>query len=201
MISIVDYGMGNLRSVHKALEKLGNEAQLVSTAREIGAAERLIVPGVGAFGDAMKGLAARGLIEPIRAYARTGRPVLGICLGMQIMFEESEEDPGVEGLGIVPGNVVRFRTRELKVPHMGWNSLEVSAGSRLLAGLDQAPHVYFVHSYFVAPRRAAVAAATTEYGGKFVAAIESGNIMGTQFHPEKSQDTGLRILTNFANWS
>jgi glutamine amidotransferase len=198
MIGIVDYGMGNLRSVEKAFARLGFAAQLVSTPAGIIACEKLVVPGVGAFGAAMRGLAQRDLVAPLREYARAGRPIMGICLGMQIFFEASEEDPGVEGLGLLKGAVRLFRVDNLKVPHMGWNSLSVTNGSRLLAGLGETPFVYFVHSYYVDPSDPRVAAATTDYGGSFVAAVEKANIMGTQFHPEKSQHAGLRILRNFA---
>lgn len=198
MISIVDYGMGNLHSVEKALEKMGYEARLVSTPEQIADAGKLILPGVGAFGDAMRGLAERGLIEPLRSHAESGKPLFGICLGMQILFESSEEDPGIEGLGILKGTVARFAKSRLKVPHMGWNRLRVTEGSRLLANLGAEPYVYFVHSYFVLPEDQSVTAATTEYGIPFTAAVESGEVAGTQFHPEKSQETGLRILQNFA---
>ena len=198
MISIVDYGMGNLRSVEKALEKLGFEAHLVSTPEEVGAATKLILPGVGAFGDAMRGLDQRGLIEPIRSAAASGTPIMGICLGMQIFFDSSEEDPGVAGLSLIPGTVRRFRTTELKVPHMGWNDLADIGESKLLANLGPSPYVYFVHSYFVVPENGAAAAAFTTYGERFVSAVETENICGTQFHPEKSQAIGMKILRNFA---
>lgn len=198
MISIVDYGMGNLRSVEKALEKLGFEARLVSTPEEVGAATKLILPGVGAFGDAMRGLDQRGLIEPIRSAAASATPILGICLGMQVFFDSSEEDPGIAGLSLIPGTVRRFRTTELKVPHMGWNDLADINGSKLLANLGPSPYVYFVHSYFVVPEDSRAAAAYTTYGGRFVSAVETENIYGTQFHPEKSQAIGMKILQNFA---
>lgn len=201
MISIVDYGMGNLHSVQKALEKTGFASRLVSTAAEVEKAERLILPGVGAFGDAMRGLHERALVAPLRSYARSGRPMLGICLGMQILFESSEEDPGVKGLAIFPGTVRRFQLDGLKVPHMGWNSLEVTPDSRLLAGLGTDPYVYFVHSFYVKPDDSAVTAATASYGHPFTAAVERGNVGGTQFHPEKSQSAGLAILKNFASRS
>lgn len=197
-LSIVDYGMGNLRSVEKALAKLGFEAKLVSTPAEVQGADKLVLPGVGAFGDAMKGLHERGLVEPVREYARSGRPLMGICLGMQIFFESSEEDPGIEGLGLIPGTVKRFTQSGMKIPHMGWNDLKILNGSKLLSGLGNSPYVYFVHSYYVAPNDAAVAAATTRYGDEFVSAVETGNLWGTQFHPEKSQEHGLKILQNFA---
>lgn len=198
MISIVDYGMGNLRSVEKALERMGFAPRLISTPEDVAAAERLILPGVGAFGDAMHGLAERGLIEPLRAYARSGKLMFGICLGMQILFQSSEEDPGVEGLGILRGTVRRFESNGLKVPHMGWNNLRVAENSRYLSGLGGDPYVYFVHSYYVCPADPAVTSATCDYGIPFTAAVESGPVGGTQFHPEKSQDIGLRILRNFA---
>ncbi len=198
MISIIDYGMGNLRSVEKALEGMGFETRLISTPDETADAGKLILPGVGAFGDAMKGLTDRGLVEPLRAHAASGKPLFGICLGMQILFESSEEDPGVGGLGILKGTVLRFERNELKVPHMGWNNLRIAPDSRWFSGLGTEPYVYFVHSYYVRPEDPAVSAATAEYGLTFTAGVEAGNVGGTQFHPEKSQATGLRILRNFA---
>ena len=197
MISIVDYGMGNLRSVEKALELLGHETRFVTQPAEIRGARKLILPGVGAFGDAMKGLEAQALIEPLREYAESGKPLLGICLGMQVFFEWSDEAPGVDGLGILKGGVKHISGGGLKIPHMGWNSLAVKNGCRLLEGLGDAPHVYFVHSYHVVPSDPTVTAATTDYGQTLVAAVEQGAVAGTQFHPEKSQQTGLRILRNF----
>jgi glutamine amidotransferase len=199
MISIVDYGMGNLRSVEKALEKLGCDTRVITAPEDVKSAQKLIVPGVGAFGDAMHGLAERGLVDSIREFGESGKPLLGICLGLQILFESSEEDPGVEGLNLLPGTVQRFVSRDLKIPHMGWNHIKVLNGSRLLSDLGPDPYVYFVHSYFVAPGAPDVAAATCDYGTEFVAAIERGSLFGTQFHPEKSQAVGLRILRNFAN--
>ena len=198
MIGIVDYGMGNLRSVEKALERLGFESRLLKHPEEIADADRLVLPGVGAFGDAMRGLREQGLVAPIRRYARSGKPVLGICLGMQAFFDHSEEAPGIQGLGLIPGCVRRFRTGSLKVPHMGWNTLEVRRDSRLLRGLADKPAVYFVHSFYVVPEDDTVTAARTEYGECFTAAVETANVFGTQFHPEKSQECGLQILANFA---
>ncbi len=199
MISIVDYGMGNLRSVEKALEKMGYAAGFVSTPGQIADAGKLILPGVGAFGDAMRGLAERGLIEPLRSHAECGKPLFGICLGMQILFESGDEDPGIEGLGILKGRVARFPKTRLKVPHMGWNRLRVAEESRILSNLGSDPYVYFVHSYYVIPEDRSVTAATTDYGITFTAAVESGEVAGTQFHPEKSQETGMKILQNFAS--
>ncbi len=199
MISIVDYGVGNLQSVEKALAYTGAETQLISSPEEISAAEKLVLPGVGAFGDAMHILEERNMVPVLREYAASGKPLLGVCLGMQLLFESSEEDPGVRGLEIFKGTVKRFPADlPLKVPHMGWNTLKVSDQSRVLAGLGAEPHVYFVHSYFVEPADNAVVAATTEYGSPFAAAVEQENVAGVQFHPEKSQAVGLQILKNFA---
>lgn len=198
VISIVDYGMGNLHSVQKAVQSLGLQTELISTADQVEAAERLILPGVGAFGDAMSGLAERGLVTPLRDFARSGRPLFGICLGMQILFERSEEDPGAEGLGILEGSVLRFNLPGMKVPHMGWNSLTLRNGSSWFEGLGDEPYVYFVHSYYVAPTKPEAVAAEAAYGRPFTAAVALGNVGGTQFHPEKSQKVGLQILDNFA---
>ncbi len=200
MISIVDYGMGNLQSVMKALASTGTETKLITTPEEVATAEKLVLPGVGAFGDAMEHLNAQRMVPALRDYANTGRPMLGICLGMQLFFDKSEEDSDISGLGIFSGVVTRFpRDLGLKVPHMGWNTLKVSPQSQLLAGLGENPYVYFVHSYYVAPTEPAVTAATTSYGMDFVSAVERGSVSGVQFHPEKSQTVGLRILRNFAN--
>lgn len=198
MISIVDYGMGNLRSVEKALEKLGCATRFVGTPEEVASAESIILPGVGAFGDAMAELRRQGLVEPLRAFASGGRPMMGICLGLQVFFDYSEEAPGVEGLSLLPGTVRRIPPNGLKIPHMGWNSLAIRGGSRLFAGIGQGTHVYFVHSFHVVPDDETVVAASCDYGGRVVAAVERGALWGTQFHPEKSQDAGLRILGNFA---
>jgi glutamine amidotransferase len=197
-ITIVDYGMGNLASVSKALDRLGATPRVTADPREVERAERLIVPGVGAFGDAMAELARRRLIEPILAFAARGRPLLGICLGMQILMETSEEAPGVDGLGLVPGRVKLLRVAE-KVPHMGWNTVARVRPAPLLRGLPDAPYVYFVHSYYVAPTgesEDAVAGRTT-HGIEFASVLWQGNVQATQFHPEKSQALGLRILNNF----
>jgi glutamine amidotransferase len=195
---IVDYGMGNLRSVEKALERLGSPPIISSKAEDLAEADGLIVPGVGAFGDAMQELERLELVEPLRAKVREGVPLLGICLGLQILFEESEEAPGVAGLGLVRGKVRRFvLPPNFKIPHMGWNSLSLSPSSRLFRGIPENAHVYFVHSYFVDPVDPQVIAARSDYGGPFTAAIEQGNLFGVQFHPEKSQAIGLRILANY----
>jgi glutamine amidotransferase len=197
-VVIVDYGMGNLRSVEKALEKVGVPAVVSSHRDDVLNATALVVPGVGAFGDAMEELSRLDLVVPLRQRAADGVPILGICLGLQIFFEESEEAPGVPGLGLVQGRVRRFSPAAgLKIPHMGWNALNIRAGTRLFEGVPDGAYVYFVHSYFVAPTDEQVVAATTAYGVRFAAAIETRNIFGVQFHPEKSQRTGLNILANF----
>jgi imidazole glycerol-phosphate synthase subunit HisH len=201
MIGIVDYGMGNLRSVQKALEKVGAEASIIGGGSEIEASSKLILPGVGAFGDAMEHLRERGLVEAIGRFVASGRPFLGICLGLQLLFEGSEESPGVAGLGILRGGVVRFRPadRALKVPHMGWNTLDLTrADCPLFAGLPPKPAVYFVHSYHAAPADRNLVAATADYPEPFTAAIWRDNVFATQFHPEKSQRVGMQILKNFA---
>lgn len=190
--------MGNLQSVQKAFEHLGAPVKLVTTASEIAAADKLVLPGVGAFRDAMHHLDEQGVTAALREFAESGRPLLGVCLGLQLLFEASEEAPGVSGLGLFPGTVRRFEpAADLKVPHMGWNSLQVNPSSRVLAGLGGDPFVYFVHSYYVEAAEAPAVAATTTYGVSFVSAVERGNVAGLQFHPEKSQKTGLKILTNF----
>lgn len=199
MITIIDYGMGNLRSVAKALEHLGLVSEITAEPERIAAAERLILPGVGAFGDAMVELEKRRLIAPVVDYARSGRPFIGICLGMQLLFDESEESPGVAGLGLIPGRVRRFEPG-LKVPHMGWNTVRQARPSPLFAGVPDNDYFYFVHSYYVdpSPRAEEAAAGLTTYGIEFAAVLSHGNIFGTQFHPEKSQQRGLRMLENFA---
>ena len=209
MIVIADYGMGNLRSVQKALERVGGRAEVSDKPDRVARAERLVIPGVGAFGDAMRALASRGLVEPIRDLARRGRPVLGICLGLQILFEESEEsaDAGPaggpeRGLGLLEGRVVRFneaaRRRGLKVPHMGWNAVEVVRPSPLFEGLPpQGVYFYFAHSYYAVPRDEGVVIGRTEYGVPFASAVQAENVVAAQFHPEKSQAAGLAVLENF----
>lgn len=199
MITIVDYGMGNLRSVQKACERLGGTAQIASTPAAIRAASKLILPGVGAFRDAIHELQRLELVEPIREYIRADKPFLGICLGLQLLFDVSYEDGEWQGLGVFAGDVVRFPADvERKVPHMGWNSLDVApADVRLLASIPRDASVYFVHSYFVRPQDESLVAARTQYGVPFVSMIARGNVFATQFHPEKSQKVGLQLLTNF----
>jgi len=200
MIAILDYDMGNLRSVSKALEQVGADCKVTRDPKVVAQADKLVVPGVGAFGDCVKNLRDYGLEEPTKKFIKSGKPFLGICVGMQILMESSEESPGVAGMGILSGKVVRFPQNELKVPHMGWNSLKTAAGkkSRLLHGIPEGSYVYFVHSYYVDPdQKKKVTVASAEYGLNFTALIEHENIFATQFHPEKSQAIGLRILKNF----
>ena len=199
MITIVDYGMGNLRSVQKGFEKVGVAARITDDPAAVARAERLVLPGVGACGDAMKGLESRGLIEPIREFIDTGRPFLGICLGLQLLFTKSYEGGEFAGLGIIPGEVVRFPSQPgLKVPHMGWNQLRIRLRTPVLDGIDDAAFVYFVHSYFVVPNDPTLTATETDYPTPFTSAVARDNIFATQFHPEKSQQVGLRLLRNFA---
>jgi imidazole glycerol-phosphate synthase subunit HisH len=199
MIKIVDYGMGNLRSVQKAFEKLGAEAVICARPTELAGAEKLILPGVGAFRDAIHELRRMELDKPVREHIAAGRPFLGICLGLQMLFDVSYEDGQWEGLGVLPGKVVRFEDQpDLKIPHMGWNTLDIVRPHRLFEGIANGSSVYFVHSYYVVPSDESVVAARTEHGTTFVSAVARDNLFATQFHPEKSQAVGLRILKNFA---
>jgi len=203
MIAIIDYGMGNLRSVQKGFEKVGFAAKVTADPAELHKAEKLVLPGVGAFKDCMDNLRDGGFIEPIRRHVESGRPFLGICLGLQLLFSESEEFGRHQGLGIIPGKVVRFpgdmhvAGEELKVPHMGWNQIRLKPEVPLFRGIADGTSVYFVHSYYVIPDDPTVVAAVTDYGIEFCSAIRRDNVMATQFHPEKSQQVGLRILQNF----
>ncbi len=199
MIVIVDYGMGNLRSVEKGFAKVGHAATVTSDPRQIAAASKIVLPGVGAFRDAIGELRRQQLVEPLRDAIGEGKPFLGICLGLQLLMDVSYEDGEYEGLGVIPGNVVRFDVpADLKVPHMGWNSIHRRGQPPLLNGIDEEAYVYFVHSYYVAPEDPAVVATETDYGGRFTSMIWRDNVYATQFHPEKSQANGLRILKNFA---
>jgi imidazole glycerol-phosphate synthase subunit HisH len=196
MIALIDYGSGNVRSVFNALSSLGADVKLTGDAGEIRAASRVVLPGVGAFGDCVRGLTERGLWEVMRDCLGDGRPFLGICVGFQMLFDESEESPGVRGFGFFPGKVRRFSARGLKVPQIGWNALDLTPHP-LWAGLPANPHVYFVHSYYCAPDDESCVIARTDYGGPFAAAAARGPVAGVQFHPEKSQAVGLGILKNF----
>jgi len=199
MITIVDYGMGNLRSVQKAFEKIGCQALVSDDPDQVVRADRLVLPGVGAIADAISGLESRNLTAPIRAFIASGRPFLGICLGLQLLFTKSYEDGEHLGLDIVAGEVVRFPRREgLKVPHMGWNQLQFRTPSPLLAGLDDGCYAYFVHSYYAVPVDQSVTSTETDYAGPFTSSVWRDNVFATQFHPEKSQQVGLQLLRNFA---
>ena len=197
MLYIVDYGSGNLRSVQKAFEHVGVVAEVGSDARRMKEASGLVLPGVGAFGAAMIQLEQRGLVEPLLERIRAGVPFLGVCLGMQVLFESSEEDPGVPGLGLVRGDV-RLLPSTVKVPHIGWNHVDACTCSDLLDGIPDGSAFYFVHSYAVVPRSPADALTMPDYGVNFVSAVEVDNIAGVQFHPEKSSTLGLRFYRNFA---
>ncbi len=196
MIGIIDYGMGNIHSVRKALEIMGGRVEVVSDPRKLASYAKLVLPGVGAFGDAMAELDRAGLSAAVREYAASGTPLLGICLGMHLFLESSEESPGVKGLGLLAGIVRRFPAGELKVPQMGWNTIKPVGVCPLLKGVPEGS-VYFCHSYYPEPRDASCSAAMTEYGVSFPSVIWRGNLYACQFHPEKSQAVGLAILKNF----
>lgn len=199
MIAIIDYGMGNLRSVQKAFEKIGHEAIVTNQASQIAEASKVILPGVGAFEDAMQELRRRDLVGPILDTVASGKPMLGICLGLQLLFDVSYEDGKHEGLGVLSGEVVRFEVpSEFKVPHMGWNQVNIQGEVPLLEGLSDETYFYFVHSYYVVPTDESVIATTTTYHKPFTSMIRRGNLYATQFHPEKSQRDGLKLLENFA---
>ena len=200
MIAIIDYDAGNLRSVEKALVSLGEAPVVTRDPQILLSADKVILPGVGAFGEAMERLHEYGLVEVIHRVVAKGTPFLGICLGLQLMFESSEESPGVQGLGLLPGRILRIPDAPgLKIPHMGWNSLEITPGAKLFAGLDNGSYVYFVHSYYLKAEDPSIVAATTDYSTCIHASVESGNVFACQFHPEKSSDVGLKILKNFAS--
>ena len=196
MIILIDYGVGNLYSVAKAISFVGGDVKISGLVDDLKRAEKIILPGVGAFGDCMKNLSATDLIPTLKQEVLNGKKILGICVGLQILFAGSEESPGVDGLKIFGGRVRKIRAGNLKIPHMGWNSV-TSGKSKLFAGLSGAPYFYFVHSYHAAPEDDKIIAATTTYGEKITAALEFENIFATQFHPEKSGDVGLQVLKNF----
>ena len=201
MIAILDYGMGNLRSVSKAFQSQEFPAVAIRNPQDIFNASGLVLPGVGAFGDCVKNLTEYGLIDPILKFIDSGKPFLGICLGLQVLFEESEEAPGVKGLGVIKGKVVRFpdfKEEHLKVPHMGWNQVSIKQDVPILKGVPENSWFYFVHSYYPSPEDDSVSAVKTTYGFEFTAAVSKNNIFASQFHPEKSSDLGLRMIHNFS---
>lgn len=202
MIAIIDYDAGNIRSVEKAFVSLGQEVTVTRDAGVLRSADKVVLPGVGNFGDCMQNLEKFGLVPVIREIASSGKPFLGICVGLQLLFEESEESPGVKGLGILKGRILRIPDGEnRKIPHMGWNSIHLvrqNGAGRLFRGIPEQSYVYFVHSYYLKAADESIVTATTEYGVTIHASVEKGNVLATQFHPEKSSDTGLAILRNFA---
>ena len=200
-ITIIDYGMGNLHSAAKALEKVGAQVTVTRDPELVRQADKVILPGVGAFGDCMKNLNERGLAPVIHEVIAAGKPFLGICVGLQMLFEGSEEDPGVAGLGIFKGMVRKIAAPGLKIPHMGWNNLEYRTSSSLFQGLPPAAYVYFVHSYHAVPTDESCIKAVTDYGGQVTAAVGRGLVQAVQFHPEKSSAVGLKILANFKEMS
>lgn len=200
MIAVIDYDAGNIRSVEHALAALGLPAVLTRDPDVIRKADKVILPGVGAFGDAMEKLNTYGLIGVIKEVVAAGKPFLGICLGMQLLFDSGEESPGAKGLSLLPGRILRIPEGDgLKIPHIGWNDLAFPKKSRLFEGIPEGSYVYFVHSYYLKADRIEDVAATTQYGVEIHAAVEQGNVFGCQFHPEKSGDVGLAILRNFGN--
>ena len=197
MIAVIDYGVGNLFSVEKAFAAIGEEVKVTGEAEDLKTADKLVLPGVGAFGDCMKNLKSTGLIPIILEQITNKKPLLGICVGLKILFEGSEESPNTKGLGVFKGMIKRINAPQLKIPHMGWNA--VSTQHKLFKGLKENPYFYFVHSYHAVPEDRSLITATTEYGETLTAAVASGNIYATQFHPEKSGDVGLQVLKNFVN--
>jgi len=199
MIVIVDYGMGNLRSVQKGFERVGSVPRISGDPDDVAKADKVVLPGVGAFRDAMAELKRAQLVEPLREAIECGKPFLGICLGLQLLFEVGYEDGAHEGLGILPGEVVRFDLpRQYKVPHMGWNQAMIRRPASILQGVEEGSYLYFVHSYYVVPRDQTLVAVETDYGGPFCAMVWRDNLYASQFHPEKSQKVGMKILENFS---
>ena len=191
MIAIVDYGAGNLHSVKNALDFIGAESVVTSSADVIADADKVILPGVGAFGDAMARLNESSLVDAVKRAIADGKPFLGICLGLHMLFEESEESAGVRGLGVFKGKIVKIPDTGLKIPHMGWNSIDAVKDSRILKGIGDEPYVYFVHSYYIKPEDRGIVSAYTEYGARLAIAVEKDNVFAVQFHPEKSGDVGI----------
>ena len=200
MIAIIDYGAGNLQSVKKAFDFIGAESVIADNPEIINACDKILLPGVGSFGDAMNSMTEKGLVETVKQNALSGKPFLGICLGLQLLFEESEESPGVKGLGIFKGKIKKFSSdMGLKIPHIGWNSLEIKQKDTLFKNVPENSYVYFVHSYYLHAEDENDIATVTNYGIDFHSAVGKNNIFATQFHPEKSGDVGLQILKNFAS--
>ena len=200
MIAIIDYGAGNIQSVSKALAHIGCEAFITRDKDKILKADGAVLPGVGSFGDTMDTMTEYGIKDTVIEYAKSGKPFLGICLGLQLLFPKSEESPDAEGLGIFDGSIIKIPSGEgLKIPHIGWNSLDIKKNDGLFRGIGKNPYVYFVHSYFLNASDKSIVSAQTEYGVTIDAAVEKGNVYATQFHPEKSGETGLKILRNFAD--
>ncbi len=197
MIAVVDYDAGNVKSVEKAIEKLGAKHILTSDPAEIAKADAVILPGVGNFGDCVSKLKERGLDIALKEYAASGKPFLGICVGLQLLFDESEESPGVKGLSILPGKIKKFpASADIKVPQIGWNDIVESKG-RLLDGIPAETYFYFVHSFYLECEDSSIVTSRTEYGVTYDSSVEKGNVFATQFHPEKSSDAGLKVLSNF----
>lgn len=199
MIAIIDYGAGNIQSVYKALKFIGADCKVTSDKDEILNADGAILPGVGSFGDAMDTMTKRGIKDTIIEYTKSGKPFLGICLGLQLLFPESEETPGVKGLDIFKGTITKIpnQNRTLKIPHMGWNNISIKQKNGIFKGIEGEPYVYFVHSFYLKAQDEDIVAATTQYGVEIDAAVQKGNIIATQFHPEKSGEVGLKMLKNF----
>lgn len=198
MIAVIDYGMGNLKSVTNALEKLGARIVVTGDKKKVKKANAIVLPGVGAFGKCIENLEKHGLLDCIKETIKEGKQYLGICLGMQVLFESSEEAPGIAGMGVFKGTVPRF-SGDFKIPHMGWNSVKILKKTEILQGIENGEHFYFVHSYYCVPVDDGVSATLTPYGQDFVSSVQKDNIFACQFHPEKSQKTGLKLLQNFVN--
>lgn len=199
MIAIIDYGAGNIQSVYKALKFIGADCKVTSDKDEILNADGAILPGVGSFGDAMETMTKRGIKDTIIEYTKSGKPFLGICLGLQLLFPESEETPGVKGLDIFKGTITKIpnQNRTLKIPHMGWNNISIKQKNGIFKDIEGEPYVYFVHSFYLKAQDKDIVAATTQYGVEIDAAVQKGNVIATQFHPEKSGEVGLKMLKNF----
>jgi len=200
MIAVIDYGAGNLQSVVKAFHFIGSDVCITGDKEKLMAADAVVLPGVGSFGDAMDCLQKSNLVNPVIDFIKTNKPFLGICLGLQLLFEESEECPGVQGLGVLKGKICKIPAKQgLKIPHIGWNSLDIQQHDGLFQGLEQNPYVYFVHSYYLKAQERETVSSTTSYGVTIDASVRSGNLFATQFHPEKSGETGLKMLRNFVS--